>query len=82
MTIIFDKINTLKNVEILRNAMIKSGIENGLNHPTTIKLSQKLDKLLNEYLITNSSPISLRITVKYCYPLKRIKKKPSKARFT
>lgn len=73
MTIIFDKINNLKNVELLRNAMIKSGIENGLNHPTTIKLSQKLDKLLNEYL--NSSPIKLRITVKYCYPLKRFLKK-------
>lgn len=49
MPTILKKINTKKNVETLRTAMIKSGNENGLNHPTTIKLSQNLDKLLNEY---------------------------------
>ena len=49
------KIKTHKNVETLRTAMIKSGTENGLNHPTTIKLSQRLDKLLNECSITFSN---------------------------
>lgn len=50
MTTIFDNTSYSKTVELIRNAMIKSGIKNGLNHPTTIKLSQKLDKLLNVYL--------------------------------
>ena len=55
MPTISKKINTQKNVETLRTAMIKSGTENGLNHPTTIKLSQNLDKLLNEYTLTFSN---------------------------
>ncbi len=32
----------------LKLQMIQSGITKGLNHPDTIKLSQKLDKLLND----------------------------------
>ncbi|MFS0877376.1 aspartyl-phosphate phosphatase Spo0E family protein [Solibacillus isronensis] len=55
MPTILKKINTKKNVETLRTAMIKSGTENGLNHPTTIKLSQNLDKLLNEYTLIFSN---------------------------
>lgn len=54
MTNVPEKITTHKNVETLRIAMIKSGIENGLNHPTTIKLSQSLDKLLNILSISNN----------------------------
>lgn len=41
--------NILMNIEILRAELIKSGIENGLDHPITIDLSQQLDNLLNEY---------------------------------
>ncbi|MFL0584779.1 aspartyl-phosphate phosphatase Spo0E family protein [Solibacillus silvestris] len=52
---IFEKVNIRKNVETLRTAMIKSGMENGLNHPITIKLSQNLDKLLSEYSLTFSN---------------------------
>lgn len=52
---VLNKIKTQQNVEALRSAMIKSGTENGLNHPTTIKLSQNLDKLLNEYTLTFSN---------------------------
>ncbi|MCS0787418.1 aspartyl-phosphate phosphatase Spo0E family protein [Cytobacillus firmus] len=36
-------------INFKRNRMIRSGIKKGLNHPDTIRLSQQLDKLLNEY---------------------------------
>ena len=58
MNYIFEKVNIRKNVEVLRNAMIKSGMENGLNHPTTVSLSQKLDELLNEYTVIFSNEVS------------------------
>ncbi|MEC1743335.1 aspartyl-phosphate phosphatase Spo0E family protein [Schinkia azotoformans] len=35
-------------IEYLRSELIESGIKNGLNHPTTVYLSQELDKLLNK----------------------------------
>ncbi len=35
-------------IEYLRTELIESGIKNGLNHPTTVYLSQELDKLLNK----------------------------------
>lgn len=55
MPTILKRIKTQNSVETLRTAMIKSGTKNGLNHPTTIKLSQRLDKLLNEYSLTFSN---------------------------
>lgn len=39
----------LTNIERLRTELIRSGLEKGLTHPNTVELSQKLDKLLNEY---------------------------------
>ncbi|WP_458414778.1 aspartyl-phosphate phosphatase Spo0E family protein [Schinkia sp. CFF1] len=48
---IIDK-NELNNIEFdinkLKVKLIKCGMEKGLTHPTTIALSQKLDKLLNK----------------------------------
>ena len=46
----FNKTCSSNDVQTLRSEMIKSGMAKGLNHPTTIKLSKKLDKLLNEWL--------------------------------
>ncbi|WP_458412759.1 aspartyl-phosphate phosphatase Spo0E family protein [Schinkia sp. CFF1] len=40
--------SVVQQIEGLRSNLIKSGLEKGFNHPTTIKLSQKLDKLLNK----------------------------------
>ena len=37
-------------IEVLRSHMIDTGQLKGLTHPDTIKLSQELDVLLNEYL--------------------------------
>ncbi len=39
----------LKQVEITREAMIQSAIENGFSNSKTIQLSKKLDQLLNIY---------------------------------
>lgn len=61
MTNTFDRTNSFKNIQTLRSVMINCGIANGLNHPTTIKLSQNLDKLLNECLITDSSAITFHL---------------------
>ncbi|WP_253896076.1 aspartyl-phosphate phosphatase Spo0E family protein [Solibacillus sp. R5-41] len=43
-----DKIK-MKKIEKLRSHLINVGMEKGLTHPNTIKASQDLDKLLNEY---------------------------------
>lgn len=40
--------NPSYEIEYLRSELIESGIKNGLNHPTTVYLSQELDKLLNK----------------------------------
>ncbi|MBO1514006.1 aspartyl-phosphate phosphatase Spo0E family protein [Metabacillus bambusae] len=37
------------NINSLRNRMISIGELKGLNHPDTIKCSQKLDLYLNKY---------------------------------
>lgn len=50
MTCTIEKPINITEIQILRAALIKFGMENGLNHPTTLKLSQELDKLLNEYM--------------------------------
>ncbi|ATP42398.1 hypothetical protein CSE16_07740 [Solibacillus sp. R5-41] len=39
----------MKKIEKLRSQLINVGMEKGLTHPNTIKISQDLDKLLNEY---------------------------------
>ncbi len=39
----------MKKIEQLKEEMIKIGDKKGLNHPETIKHSQKLDKLMNIY---------------------------------
>ncbi|MBA9027477.1 MULTISPECIES: aspartyl-phosphate phosphatase Spo0E family protein [Bacillaceae] len=38
-----------KNINILKNQMIKSGMENGISSPETIKYSQELDKMIYQY---------------------------------
>lgn len=39
----------LEQVELLREKMIKMGMEHGLQDAETIKISRQLDELLNEY---------------------------------
>lgn len=39
----------LEQVELLREKMIKTGMEFGLQDAKTIKISRQLDELLNEY---------------------------------
>lgn len=39
----------LEQVELLREKMIKTGMEYGLQDAETIKISRQLDELLNEY---------------------------------
>ena len=41
--------NLLKKLEQTRQLMIESGIENGLQNPKTIRLSKRLDQLMNQY---------------------------------
>ncbi|WP_421381710.1 aspartyl-phosphate phosphatase Spo0E family protein [Bacillus salacetis] len=36
-------------IHILRSYMIFHGTKKGLGHPTTIRYSQKLDEVLNQY---------------------------------
>lgn len=38
----------LKKLEQTRQLMIESGMENGLQNPKTIRLSKKLDRLMNQ----------------------------------
>lgn len=49
------KKDSIKEIQALRSELIKCGMEKGFTHPTTIKLSQTLDKLLNEYSSIKSS---------------------------
>ena len=44
----------LKKLEITREKMIRSGIENGISNVETIRLSKKLDQLLNDYQMQNN----------------------------
>ncbi|HLQ98687.1 MAG TPA: aspartyl-phosphate phosphatase Spo0E family protein [Candidatus Dormibacteraeota bacterium] len=39
-----------RKIESLKVDLIKSGEENGMNHPKTIKISQELDKVINAYM--------------------------------
>ncbi|MEN6412509.1 MAG: aspartyl-phosphate phosphatase Spo0E family protein [Veillonellales bacterium] len=39
----------LENIETLRKTMVNMGMDKGLSNPDVIKLSQKLDSLLNKY---------------------------------
>ncbi|MBK3495361.1 aspartyl-phosphate phosphatase Spo0E family protein [Viridibacillus sp. YIM B01967] len=43
----------LKKLEYTREKMIRSGIENGFSNVETIRLSKKLDHLLNIYQLQN-----------------------------
>ena len=42
-------------IEIIRNMLVEFGLDNGLGHPKTIKLSQELDGLIAEYLRNSDS---------------------------
>lgn len=44
--------SVIQQIEALRSKLIKCGLEKGFNHPATIELSQKLDKLLNKVQIS------------------------------
>lgn len=35
-------------IERVRNEMVRVGMREGLSHPSTVKLSQELDELLNQ----------------------------------
>ncbi|MBM7610165.1 hypothetical protein JOD29_003444 [Lysinibacillus composti] len=54
-----EEVNCLKEIEKVRAELIKSGMEKGLSHPTTIEISQSLDQMLNEYTtLRNSTKIA------------------------
>ncbi|MFD2639098.1 aspartyl-phosphate phosphatase Spo0E family protein [Piscibacillus salipiscarius] len=38
-----------QNIKQLRESMIDSGLTKGLHDPETVRLSQELDRLLNQY---------------------------------
>lgn len=40
----------LEQLEVLREKMIKTGLEQGLQNTETIEISKQLDALLNEYV--------------------------------
>ncbi|WP_035178864.1 aspartyl-phosphate phosphatase Spo0E family protein [Alkalihalobacterium bogoriense] len=42
-------ISSAEKIEFIRAQMIETGMRKGLLHPSTIKLSQHLDTLLNNY---------------------------------
>ena len=44
----------LKKLEKPSEKMIRSGIENGFSNVETIRLSKKLDQLLNDYQMQNN----------------------------
>lgn len=48
----------LKKLELTREKMIRSGIENGFSNVETIRLSKKLDKLLNTYQLQNANKMN------------------------
>jgi len=48
----------LKKLEKTREKMIRSGIEKGFSNVETIRLSKKLDQLLNTYQLQNSNEIN------------------------
>ncbi|QCR34428.1 hypothetical protein C1N55_06830 [Lysinibacillus sp. SGAir0095] len=54
MSFFFLFVHSIK-IQKLRCELIKTGMENGLNHPSTVKLSQALDKVLNECFIIRHS---------------------------
>ncbi|WP_052129849.1 aspartyl-phosphate phosphatase Spo0E family protein [Ureibacillus sinduriensis] len=51
----FTKCNCYNKIQKLRTELIKTGMEFGLTHPSTVKLSQSLDKVLNECFIIGDS---------------------------
>lgn len=44
------KLLPVKEIELLRNKLIETGLKQGLTAQKTVDLSQKLDKLLNSCL--------------------------------
>ncbi|MBO1511845.1 aspartyl-phosphate phosphatase Spo0E family protein [Metabacillus bambusae] len=57
----------VEEIEATRQSMISIGLEYGLTHSYTVKLSTKLDDLLNELLKTNNREIVLA-----CYHENRV----------
>lgn len=51
----FTNCNCYNEIQKLRTELIKTGMEFGLSHPSTVKLSQSLDVVLNECFITGDS---------------------------
>lgn len=44
------KAKKLEEIELLRKEMVKIALAFGINHPSVLKMSQKLDELHNELL--------------------------------
>ncbi|WP_342463129.1 aspartyl-phosphate phosphatase Spo0E family protein [Ureibacillus sp. FSL K6-8385] len=40
----------LTQLEHVREKMIRSGLENGLQSPKTLRLSRELDQIINQYV--------------------------------
>lgn len=55
MTFTFEDSISFKDIQQLRAELIRCGIENGLCHPSTVKLSQRLDKLLYNRFLSSAS---------------------------
>ena len=47
-------------LEVTREKMIKSAIEKGISNNETIKLSEELDQLLNDFQYTDMSDIETK----------------------
>lgn len=43
----------MEKIEEIRLMMINSANEKGFLHPSTIEISQRLDKILNKFFLTN-----------------------------
>lgn len=45
----------MKEIEIMRQEMIRIGFEKGFSHQETVKISQELDKLISNVMITSKA---------------------------
>lgn len=45
----------MKKIEIMRKEMIRVGFEKGFSHQETVEISQKLDKLICNVMITSKA---------------------------
>ncbi|MCM3443634.1 Spo0E family sporulation regulatory protein-aspartic acid phosphatase [Metabacillus halosaccharovorans] len=49
---LYDSSGILEDIELLRRELIESGLKSGFNSEETIKVSQILDGVINQYLLS------------------------------